>query len=265
MRRSSLGLRTRRGPARFLPPLLWMGVIALGSSSLLSGGRTGQWMLAVLGALAPWASPSPPRRCSLRAAEGRAPRRVRRPRGPVVPRPGPVAARRHGGLRPRGGLRRAGRAPTGARPEPRARRGRRGRGLARRAARARGLDGAGAAQNGARCGSPPGRWRCSPVSPAGCRARLGARPAGADVGIAALGLGLVAAGLAWLARSRRSRGPATAPRPLSVDPDGLRPGGGRRAAGAARGPPQAGRSMRTTTSICGVCGNMSTGWTAVIR
>ena len=45
-----------RGPARFLPPLLWMGLIALGSSSLLSGGRTGRWMLALLGALAPWAS-----------------------------------------------------------------------------------------------------------------------------------------------------------------------------------------------------------------
>src|SRR5262249_39007274 len=29
--------------------------------------------------------------------------------------------------------------------------------------------------------------------------------------------------------------------------------------------PQAGRSIRTTTSIWGVCGNMSTGWTAVTR
>jgi len=48
--------RTPRGPARFVPPLLWMGLIALGSSSLLSGGRTGRWMLALLGALAPWAS-----------------------------------------------------------------------------------------------------------------------------------------------------------------------------------------------------------------
>ena len=47
---------TPRGPARFLPPLLWMGLITLGSSSLLSGGRTGPWMLALLGALAPWAS-----------------------------------------------------------------------------------------------------------------------------------------------------------------------------------------------------------------
>ena len=50
--------RTPRGSARFLPPLLWMGLIALGSSSLLSGGRTGRWMLALLGALAPWASPA---------------------------------------------------------------------------------------------------------------------------------------------------------------------------------------------------------------
>jgi VanZ family protein len=47
---------TPRGLARFLPPLLWMGLIALGSSSFLSGGRTGPWMLALLGALAPWAS-----------------------------------------------------------------------------------------------------------------------------------------------------------------------------------------------------------------
>ena len=50
-------LPTRRGPARFVPPLLWMGLIALGSSSLLSGGRTGRWFLTLLGALAPWASP----------------------------------------------------------------------------------------------------------------------------------------------------------------------------------------------------------------
>ena len=50
--------RTPRGSARFLPPLLWMGVIALGSSSLLSGGRTGRWMLALLGVLGPWASPT---------------------------------------------------------------------------------------------------------------------------------------------------------------------------------------------------------------
>ena len=48
----------RRGLARFLPPLLWMGLIALGSSSLLSGGRTGQWLLGLLGQLAPWASPA---------------------------------------------------------------------------------------------------------------------------------------------------------------------------------------------------------------
>jgi VanZ family protein len=46
-----------RGPTRFLPPVLWMGLIALGSSSLLSGDRTGRWMLALLAQLAPWASP----------------------------------------------------------------------------------------------------------------------------------------------------------------------------------------------------------------
>jgi len=46
------------GPARFLPPLLWMGLITLGSSSLLSGDRTGPWVLAVLGPLMPWASPA---------------------------------------------------------------------------------------------------------------------------------------------------------------------------------------------------------------
>ena len=53
-------MRVERRPptpaARFLPPLLWMGLIALGSSSVLSGGRTGPWTLAWLGALAPWAS-----------------------------------------------------------------------------------------------------------------------------------------------------------------------------------------------------------------
>src|SRR5215470_5849676 len=47
----------RRGLIRFLPPVLWMGVIAIGSSSLLSGERTGQWMLALLGQLAPGAGP----------------------------------------------------------------------------------------------------------------------------------------------------------------------------------------------------------------
>ncbi len=35
-----------------------MGVIAVGSSSLLSGDRTGRWLLGLLGALAPWASPA---------------------------------------------------------------------------------------------------------------------------------------------------------------------------------------------------------------
>jgi hypothetical protein len=35
-----------------------MGLIALGSSSLLSGDRTGGWILAPLGQVAPWASPA---------------------------------------------------------------------------------------------------------------------------------------------------------------------------------------------------------------
>ena len=47
-----------RGPLRFLPPVLWMGVIAVGSSGFLSGDRTGQWVFAVLGHLAPGAGPS---------------------------------------------------------------------------------------------------------------------------------------------------------------------------------------------------------------
>jgi VanZ family protein len=50
-------LPVERGPARFLPPILWMGVIAVGSSGLLSGDRTGPWVLAVLGHLAPGAGP----------------------------------------------------------------------------------------------------------------------------------------------------------------------------------------------------------------
>jgi VanZ family protein len=49
---------TPRGPARFLPPLLWMGLIALGSSSFLSGERTGRWMLVLFAQVAPWASPA---------------------------------------------------------------------------------------------------------------------------------------------------------------------------------------------------------------
>jgi VanZ family protein len=51
-------ISARRGPARFLPPLLWMGLIALGSSSALSGSRTGHWMVFLLGPLGPWATPA---------------------------------------------------------------------------------------------------------------------------------------------------------------------------------------------------------------
>jgi VanZ family protein len=56
--RTEPGRLAPRSPARFLPPLLWMGLIALGSSSLLSGDRTDRWMLTLLGPLAPWASPA---------------------------------------------------------------------------------------------------------------------------------------------------------------------------------------------------------------
>jgi VanZ family protein len=48
----------RRGPARFVPPILWMGLIGLGSSSILSGSRTGQWMYALFGQLGSWATPA---------------------------------------------------------------------------------------------------------------------------------------------------------------------------------------------------------------
>jgi VanZ family protein len=50
--------RAPRDLRRFLPPLLWMGLIALGSSSLLSTDRTGRVVLTALGHIAPWASPA---------------------------------------------------------------------------------------------------------------------------------------------------------------------------------------------------------------
>ncbi len=43
--------------ARLVPPLLWMALIALGSSSLLAGDRT-LWLPTLLGCLVPWASPA---------------------------------------------------------------------------------------------------------------------------------------------------------------------------------------------------------------
>ena len=62
-----------------------------------------------------------------------------------------------------------------------------------------------------------------------------------------------------LAAGRLARwAPRRAARPPAPPPG--RPAGDRR-----RVDPQAGRSSRTTTSMCGVCGNMSTGWTAVTR
>ena len=51
------GARGVRGLTRFLPPLLWMGLIALASSSLLAGERTAQWMPGLLAHLVPWADP----------------------------------------------------------------------------------------------------------------------------------------------------------------------------------------------------------------
>jgi VanZ family protein len=48
----------RRGSARFVPPILWMGLIGLGSSSLLSGSRTGHWMYSLFGQLGAWTTPA---------------------------------------------------------------------------------------------------------------------------------------------------------------------------------------------------------------
>jgi hypothetical protein len=60
----TIAMRAHAGPravgslTRFVPPLLWMVLIALGSSSLLAGERTASWLPALLGRLAPWASPA---------------------------------------------------------------------------------------------------------------------------------------------------------------------------------------------------------------
>jgi VanZ family protein len=43
---------------RFLPPLLWMGLIAMGSSSALGADHTERWASAALGRLLPHASPA---------------------------------------------------------------------------------------------------------------------------------------------------------------------------------------------------------------
>lgn len=47
-----------RSPFRVLLPLLWMGLIALGSSDVLADDNTGRLVLTLLGQLAPWASPA---------------------------------------------------------------------------------------------------------------------------------------------------------------------------------------------------------------
>ena len=56
--RAHAGPRAVGSLTRFAPPLLWMALIALGSSSLLAGDRTALWLPALLGRLAPWASPA---------------------------------------------------------------------------------------------------------------------------------------------------------------------------------------------------------------
>jgi VanZ family protein len=55
--RSRPWLRAAAGLARFAPPVLWMGVIAVGSSSPFGADHTGGWMAAVFGRLFPDASP----------------------------------------------------------------------------------------------------------------------------------------------------------------------------------------------------------------
>ncbi len=42
---------------RFMPPLAWMGVIALLSSDLFAADATGAWLFPLLGRLLPWAGP----------------------------------------------------------------------------------------------------------------------------------------------------------------------------------------------------------------
>ena len=43
-------------PLRLLPPLAWMGVIAVLSGSLFGAEQTGAWLLPLLGRLVPWAN-----------------------------------------------------------------------------------------------------------------------------------------------------------------------------------------------------------------
>ena len=49
--------RLLRGVARFGPPIVWMGVIAVLSSSLLGADRTESYVYALLVRLLPWAGP----------------------------------------------------------------------------------------------------------------------------------------------------------------------------------------------------------------
>jgi VanZ family protein len=51
-------MRAASRVVRILPPLLWMGIIAVGSSDLLADERTSPVGLFLLDRLAPWASPA---------------------------------------------------------------------------------------------------------------------------------------------------------------------------------------------------------------
>jgi VanZ family protein len=53
-----VAMRAASRVVRFIPPLLWMTVIAVGSSDLLANERTSPWGLSLLDRLAPWASPT---------------------------------------------------------------------------------------------------------------------------------------------------------------------------------------------------------------
>jgi VanZ family protein len=55
--RSRPWLRAAAGLARFAPPVLWMGIIAVGSSSPFGADHTGGWMAALFGRLLAGASP----------------------------------------------------------------------------------------------------------------------------------------------------------------------------------------------------------------
>ena len=148
-------------------------------------------------------------RSSRRATKAGAPRRVRRPRGPLVPRPC-LADARSRRLRPRRGLRRLDELRR-ARSEPRAGRGRRAR--ATRSARCSGSrrGRTRATQVEGRFAVPRGRSGSSPASRPRRRARHGARPSGGGCRRRGPRARLVAAGLARAARAGARRPPPLDP------------------------------------------------------